>query len=342
MMLFGNGTTANPSCDKFVSSKSWMSLGDGKEVLVKHGSEVKKSEEDKEIVQNAQQTAKIEAGDLIYYSDKWVKVEELKEKDKLLIKSEDKPSEILLSDCTKEIAVQILVCTPSAFSINLVEVNARMTLDELCKKMGKRCGVKAGKVDWYYQGKLKERTETIEGIKLKPGDKLACILLGFDMKTFKRFARLDDSRGWYMSRSSADGITFIPSKTINLFGFGMYQTKEGPPTYTLQYEVKINDTVAKQDSVQITKPSSDTQIQQVFLNPSKDPIIVSAGEKISVIVKYPDYEDASRLIVGTGGEGYDAVEGNEPGLFKLEECSGSGNGTDIGSGQIPELYYSLT
>ena len=144
-----------------------------------------------------------------------------------------------------------------------------------------------------------------------------------------------------MSHTSPDAIGFVPSITINLFGFGMYYTREGPTTYIMKYEILLGDDVKKSDTVTVTKTDDSAQIGKIWLTSDHDPIVVPGGVKISIVVRYIEYEDNSRLMVGTAGEDYDGLEGNDPGLFKVEESSISANGTDIHAGQIPEIYYTI-
>ena len=81
------------------------------------------------------------------------------------------------------------------------------------------------------------------------------------------------------------------------------------------------------------------QIQQIFFNDSKEPLPVKAGENIGICVRYPEFDESSKLIVGDHGEEYEKIEDNEKELFKVSSHSDSGNGTDVNAGQIPELYY---
>ncbi len=343
-MLLERETTTNPPVmPGSGGAKSWTALGNGNEALVRRGPKAviqkEGSEEDKTTVATKHKPDQLDPGDLVFYCEKWLKVDSVVE-GKVTVTEKDKTIELALADCVRAIPVQVLVYTPMHMDVYIMELNGKQEMTRLTKKVCKRAGAKAGKADWYYEGKIREKTDTVEKIGVKPGEKLACLLLGYETHTFKRFPQLDTSRGWYMSHSSPDAITFVPSREINLFGFGMYYTKEGPPTYTLEYEVKINDQTLKQDTLPVTKPGPEAEIMQVFLDPNQTPTKVASGDKIAVIVKYPNYDEGSKLIVGTAGEGYDTIEGNEPGLFKVEECGSSGNGTDINAGQIPELYYS--
>lgn len=323
------------------SRKSWFDIGNGKEILVKNAATAK--EEDKsatDVVVTKKKVGKIESGDLAYVKGKWSKLEEVKE-GKGVIKTGEQTVEVNLSDCEKEIPLRILFCSATSQSIYLIELNGRKPLAKVSTKFCQRHSVKTKKADWYFNGKLQDTGATIESIQVKPNDKLVCMMLGYDMKTFKRFKRLDDSRGWYMSHSSGDSITFIPSKKIQVFGFGMYYTREGPPTYTLNYELFINDDSKLKSTVVSTKPGQDSIVMPIYFDPNCTPYQIDQGSKIMIIVKYDQYDEGSKLIVGTDGNGYDTVEGNETGLFKIEENGHSGNGTDTNAGQLPELYYAL-
>ena len=182
---------------------------------------------------------------------------------------------------------------------------------------------------------------TIEGLDVKPNDKLVCVNLGYDIKKFKRFGRVEEGRTWYMSRSSKDAIAFVAQKNVLIFGFGMFYTNQGSGTYTISYEIKLNEEVKVTGKLDVTKPGSDSVIKEVYFDEDKNPIQVASGTKIGIAVKYEEYSEDSRLAVGTDGSSVDEIEGNPPGLFQINSHDESQNGTGTSSGQIPELYYAM-
>ncbi len=338
-MLWETQATTNPAPAAAVPYKTWKCIGNGVEVLAKKDA-VKVVTESDAIVATKGETEKITAGDMVFWNDKWVEVSDVKDK-VVTVKQGGTKIETELEKCQKRIPIQILLCTSSATFVRMAQVNGRTELSKLAKKLAKQCSTPAKKADWHFNGKTVDAASTIEGLALKPNDKLACMLLGYEMKTYKRFTRLDD-RGWYMSRSSKDFIAFVALKSVMLFGFGMYYTREGPPTYTMGYEMLLNDEVKAQAVLTVTKPAPEDEVYPVYFDPLQNPIPISAGTKIAIVVRYENYEDASRLRVGTGGREHEDIEGNEKGLFQVESYSaGSSNGTDVNSGQIPELYYAI-
>lgn len=344
MYILEKDATDNPPPvnTKGNNSKIWIDIGNGKEILSKKINENK--EEDKasaEIVDLKKKSESIVAGDLVYFKGKWVKLEEVKE-GKGIIKEGELSIGLDLKECEKEIPINILFCSLTSQSVYLYNLKGRKSLEKVCLKYCKRHSVKAKKGDWYYKGKLQELTATIESIQVKPNDKLICTILGYDIKTFKRFTKLDEGRGWYMSHSSADAVTFIPTKRMDIFGFGMYYTQQGPPTYTLNYQILINDEEKLKGTFECTKPGSDSLVKPIYFDANFTSLQVQPEDKIGIVVKYETYDDSSRLLVGTDGNNYDTIEGNVPGLFKMEDNGHSGNGTDVGAGQIPELYYALS
>ena len=344
-MLFDKDATTNPPVINHLpfKDKAWTKIGNGNEILAKKQKESSVSAEDSEssIDSSKKTIAKFAEGDLVYHSARWTPVTSIKDSSTLVIKIEDKAVEVPTADCTKVIPIQALFCTSSELKLSIIHVNGKQILSDIAKKLLKMHGVKGNKCDWNFAGKKRDPKDTIEMTGIKPNDKIACMAFGYEMKTFKRFQRLDTSRGWYMAGDSPDAITFVPSKSILLFGFGMYNTREGPPTYTIEYEVLLGDDKVKTEKKDITKPDETTEITKMFLNTADDPIPVPADTKITVSVKYPTYDQQSRLLVGTGGGDYETIAENEAGLFKVEDSSLSQNGTDKSSGQIPEIYYAL-
>eukprot|EP00826_Nyctotherus_ovalis_P037086 TRINITY_DN3358_c0_g1_i1.p1 TRINITY_DN3358_c0_g1~~TRINITY_DN3358_c0_g1_i1.p1 ORF type:complete len:339 (+),score=73.13 TRINITY_DN3358_c0_g1_i1:103-1119(+) len=336
-MLFDKDSTTNPPALKLPFSKTWLSLGSGKEILANQSSAAKPSAN---IIVTSKRYGTLQPGNLIYYDNHWVPVDQVKD-NKAVVKVNEKIVELEIDDCVREIRIKILFCTSNCFYLHALPVRGNDTLEYISNKLIKKFNAKALKHDWFYSNKSCSKSATIEQLHANIDDKLLCLALGYDMRTFKRFRQLDDSRGWYLSRSSGDAVSFTAARAIYLFGFGMYYTKEGPKSYTMRYELLVNEEMVKSDVVVMDNSDDGTQIVQVFFDKEYKPISVDAGAKMTIVVKYLEFDEATRLLVGTSGENYNAVEDNEHGLFTVEESGLSGNGTDVHAGQIPELYYSL-
>jgi len=338
-MILEEECSKNSDVKKSMENKQWVSIGEGKEVLVQQNP-IKDNTPSEVILINKEQQANFKPGDLIWYSTQWIPIVSITN-NTVTIKTTEKTIELPLTECKTKIQIQILVCTQALLYSHILSVSADEILSKLGKKISKKFSSKTIKVDWYYNGKICTVNDSIESIGIKNNDKIICTLFGYDIKTFKRFREIEPGRGWYMSHSSADAITFIPSKNIALFGFGMYYTFSGPDTYTIRYEIILDEETKLENTVVISKRGDTEQISKVFLNEYQEPMFVSGGTKITVSVVYPTFENESRLQVGHYGNEYDSLEGNEPGLFTIEDSSRSHNGTGSSSGQIPELYYSL-
>eukprot|EP00826_Nyctotherus_ovalis_P066281 TRINITY_DN9783_c0_g2_i1.p1 TRINITY_DN9783_c0_g2~~TRINITY_DN9783_c0_g2_i1.p1 ORF type:complete len:350 (-),score=69.90 TRINITY_DN9783_c0_g2_i1:45-1094(-) len=321
------------------TQKTWISIGGGREVLVQQSTAKDKDVTDEIVVNKAVQSA-LKPGDLVWHADQWTPIAAVTN-NVVNIKMGEKSVEVALEECRTRIRLQVLVCTPALLYLHIVSVGAEELLSKLGKRLSKKFSVKTIKPDWYYNGKLCAITDTVESIGIKNNDKIVCTLLGYDIKTFKRFKEIEAGRGWYMSHSSPDAIAFIPSKGIVLFGFGMYYTLSGPETYTIKYELILNEEVKLENTATISKGDNPEQIWQVFFNEHREPVFIPGGMKVVVSVLYTEFNNDSRLQVGHQGNEYDSVQGNEPGLFTVEDTGRSHNGTGLSSGQIPELYYSV-
>lgn len=339
MILDEEASSGNLKWEGTLSNKVWVSVGDGKEVLVQQNSN-KNKESSEEILINKEQQITLKPGDLVWHLAQWMSVTGVAN-DIATIKTQEKSIELPISECKTKIRIQILICTTTLMYLHITSVNPDDTLAKLGKKMSKKFSTRIIKAEWYYNGKVCTVNDTIESIGIKDDDKIICGLFGYDIKTFKRFKEIEQGRGWFMSHTSADAISFIPSKNIGLFGFGMYNTLSGPGTYTIKYEIFLDDEAKLDNTAVISRASESEQISKVYFNDYEEPMIVSSGTKITVSLVYPTYESESRLQVGHHGNEYANVEGNEPGLFTVEDTSRSHNGTGLSSGQIPEIYYCL-
>jgi hypothetical protein len=324
------------------STKYWADIGNGREALVQK-EEVKKEETkgstEGEII-ITKEKSKIDVGDVLYINEKWAKIEEIKD-GKVTYKLNEQAMQIDEKDCIKEIKVRVLMCTSTNQSVYTIGVNGKLRLNDIQDLIIKILKVRSYKSDWYFNGKVQDKTSTIESLAVKPNDKLVCVNLGYDIKKFKRFKRVEEGRTWYMSRSSKDATTFVAQKSVLIFGFGMYYTNQGPGNYTLSYEIKFNEEIKMSGKLEVSKPGSDSVIKEIYFDEDKNPVQVPSGTKIGVAVKYEEYSEESRLAVGTDGNNVDEIEGNPQGLFTIESHSESHNGTGTSSGQIPELYYSM-
>jgi len=326
------------------NSQVWLDLGNGKEELVKPNPKSPKNPKSAKpnpskgkLVKNIKHTL-YSPGDFIYYNEKWIKIESVKE-NTCFIKINGNLTEIKLSECIKEILINVMVCSSNRTYLYGMLVNGRKTFKQLGTKLAKHNNLLLSKADWYFNGKKIHNETRVEGISIKPSEKILCMIQEYEMRTFRRFKKIEDTENWHMSKEKADAITIIPTQPISLFGFGMFHCIEGPLAYLMSYQIFLYDSLVKSDSVMVTRVGTE-QILQIFFSQSKEPIFVEAGMKFSIVIQYFDYEDASKLYKGTGGSDYDSIEGNEPGLFKILKHDLSGNGTDVNSGQIPELYYS--
>ncbi len=324
-------------------SKYWNDLGNGQEVLA--GAEEEKQpeavSEPKNSVVSLHDPAKVAVGDTIYLKDRWLAVEDIKE-GKAVCKAGTEKVEVPIGECVREIPIQVLVCTNASKPVVILQRNGRETLSNIQSELEKVVDFHGRKFEWYYGGKVQEMSSTLESLQVKPRDKLLCLNLGYEICKFKRFTIVAEGRAWYMSTTSKDAVTFVPSRNILLFGFGMYYTKQGPETYTMSYEVKFGDEVKSSAKVEIARPDSTSTVREIYLDEGQTPINVPAGTKIGVSVVYDQFDDNSRLYVGETGEtNVNEIEGNLPGLFEMETNSESQNGTGTTSGQIPELYYAI-
>jgi len=325
-----------PVCIENKQNKEWCSIGKGEEVLVKV--EIKKEEEDNNITSTKWAKNEIVNGDFVFYKDKWSRVVSVE--DAILgldVNGEEIKAEV--KNCLKSIPIEILICTDITVSVNFVEVEGLNTLEKIGKKILKKASSHLRMTNWYFRDKAQAITETVYSLELKPNDKLVCGLLSYEIKKFKRFKELG-SGNWHMSNSSYDSIIFVPTKCVVIFGFGMYCVKDGPKTYTIEYELFLNEKSIQKTRVNITDENAEDKIFKVYFRQDKSSIQVAPNTKIGICVRYAEFDNSSHLYTGTSGGSNPVVEGNEEDLFRIETHHNSSNGTGTSSGQIPEIYYS--
>eukprot|EP00826_Nyctotherus_ovalis_P007833 TRINITY_DN12006_c0_g2_i4.p1 TRINITY_DN12006_c0_g2~~TRINITY_DN12006_c0_g2_i4.p1 ORF type:complete len:280 (+),score=28.47 TRINITY_DN12006_c0_g2_i4:73-912(+) len=257
-----------------------------------------------------------------------------------ILKVEDKIIEIPLEKCSKKIHLQILVCTSSSNFVHICPVAGTTTLAKLACKLKRKFPSflsEERKADWYYGGKRCVGADTVQSLKIISQGRIVCAFLEFAYKTFKRFKEVN--HGWYVSAYSSDAIIFVPNKAIDLFGFGMYNIQQGQESFTIEYKVYIESTEEKKNKATIIKSEKDACITQIFFEESKKPITINAEDKVTISVVYENSDGSSELFYGSGDRNYDSIEGNEYNVFEVKSSDLSENGTDVLSGQIPELYY---
>ncbi len=346
MIFFEDGgkePESKPAPEPSGESKCWLDIGNGKEALVTQPARPSKAEDKPsasagKFIANKKH-AETKEGESIYYLGRWLRVDKVHD-GLCTIRSDGKNVDVPFVQCVKEIPIKVLVCNANRTYVYSMLVNGRKTLQQLGAKLAKHNDMHWCGVDWYYNGKKLNSETRIEGVNIKPNEKILCMMMEYEMKTFRRFKRMEETKGWYMNKEKVDAISFVPSQPISLFGFGMYHTREGAPTYLLSYQLAMYDSVVKTDSILVTKAGSEQTIMPIFFSQAKEPILVDAGVRVSIVLMYFDYDDSSRLLNGEDGGDYDSIEGNEPGLFKVEAHAESSNGTNVSVGQVPELYYA--
>jgi len=313
--------------------KSWTSLGDGTEALVKN----------QEISPQSLVTG---SSEIIKKTKKITTAGEISIGN--LFGEEEFPAEAKKEDPQPEqenvqkIKIQVLLCNVNTYNILMLTVNSDLTLAKLAKKVFKSVAIKPGKYEFLYKGIKQNVNDTIAKIGVKENDKIACTCLGYDIKTFKRFKETHEDDSWSLSSHEPDAISFIAHRKVKIFGFGMYRVKEGPSSFVLKFELYVNDRKICEGKCEYNKFDYYTdEIGKIWLNEDHEPFDAPEESKITISVIYENFDNDTRIHYGIQGELYNNIEDNESGIFTVEVCSRSQNGTDLGSGQIPEIYYAI-
>lgn len=156
---------------------------------------------------------------------------------------------------------------------------------------------------------------------------------------FNRFKSVYTSYGWSNSGNYPDGIAFVPTQSIKVWGFSTFAARE-KPSYEIRYRVKINGDEVEEDTVTAT----GWEDEHYYRHRLKGVYDVSSGSKIDFtcwIAENLASKSNVETFYGEDGYSYDQVENEHMGLFKIESGSESNNGTSVYSGHFGEIFYYL-
>ena len=171
---------------------------------------------------------------------------------------------------------------------------------------------------------------TFEQLSLKSNCKI--LLCGQKLINCK-VNRFNQVLNWWYSYNM-DGITFSCNKKIKLTGIGMYGSHEGK-TQNGTLKIYENETPSNllYDEVIEILPAADQSNAIVPIN-FKKPIVIRQNIDYTIQFQCSNY---CYLYYGNGGIA--TVEGEKGVEFYFKFTQGSAHGTNVQSGNFPELYY---
>jgi hypothetical protein len=171
---------------------------------------------------------------------------------------------------------------------------------------------------------------TFEQLSLKSNCKI--LLCGQKLINCK-VNRFNQVLNWWYSYNM-DGITFSCNKKIKLTGIGMYGSHEGK-TQNGTLKIYENDTPSNLlcDEIIEISPAADQSNAIVPIN-FKKPIVIRQNIDYTIQFQCSNY---CYLYYGNGGIA--TVEGEKGVEFYFKFTQGSAHGTNVQSGNFPELYY---
>ena len=171
---------------------------------------------------------------------------------------------------------------------------------------------------------------TFEQLSLKSNCKI--LLCGQKLINCK-VNRFNQVLNWWYSYNM-DGITFSCNKKIKLTGIGMYGSHEGK-TQNGTLKIYENETPSNllYDEVIEILPAADQSNAIVPIN-FKKPIVIRQNIDYTIQFQCSNY---CYLYYGNGGIA--TVEGEKGVEFYYKFTQGSAHGTNVQSGNFPELYY---
>jgi E3 ubiquitin-protein ligase MYCBP2 len=147
--------------------------------------------------------------------------------------------------------------------------------------------------------------------------------------------------GWGYNVGSVEAVLFCPDHDVLLGGFGLYG---GRGQYNA--EVKVYESSESGD----VKPTDDNLVvsteekgyscerNKTFKSLFEHPVVLVANNWYLAHIKITSPSGAS---TDAGSSGQAQVTGPDSVVFNFKNSRESNNGTDVGSGQIPEFLYRI-
>ena len=144
---------------------------------------------------------------------------------------------------------------------------------------------------------------------------------------FKRFKEPNNTWFWCNNGCSADGIIFVPTQNVRVWGFTWYAANQ-KDSYEMKYRVKIDNNSVEEDQIS----ASGWEDKYYFRFRLKGIYDANAGSKIEFTVWIAENLQSQtevRTYHGDWGDDYETYENEHMGLFKVESSSESDNGTGV-------------
>lgn len=109
----------------------------------------------------------------------------------------------------------------------------------------------------------------------------------------------------------------------------------------MRYCIQIDGVEVESGDTKVYSEWEDTYYKSVMLN---DAYPVKAEGRINIkvwIAKNMNNRETLYTWSGTEGDSYANVENEHKGLFRIDSGEGGENGTYVGSGQVPGIYYFM-
>ena len=241
------------------------------------------------------------------------------------------------SEVLSEIPITIVFMKGSTKVQEIIYLSVTSTLKEMFDKVQNSLdsGDSLIEAKLYSQGKELEKTdETLEKLKIAPFSKILATYTPGKPLRVSRYAT--NCAGWCIGSSGLDGISFSASKNIRVIGFGIYPptgNSEMTGTAKLHQGDGTKGTLLWSEDIKVAKNATESDSTAYRINFDK-PYLLKQGDFFACTISFTGSGNSYY-----GNNGKVTTEGEGDVTFTFKNCEGAHNGTNSGSGQIPEIYY---
>ena len=261
-------------------------------------------------------------------------------KDTIQVKIQGIIHEFDKKDAMNEVPISILLISNSMKTEQTFYFPANSTLQEVFSKLENSIESKTKHIELnlFLEGKeLTPSNDTIEKLRINPFTKIIATIRQGKTYTISRF--LNISQGWGVGNRCIDGVAFHTSKNIRLIGVGSYPF-ENPSSLNCVINLHAGEGIAgeiiyTQEAV-VMKKSEDNVSKTAIRLMFDKPVLLMANEPYTLTIMF---RSSGSCCYGTQGKA--SVEGEDGTVFSFKYASigDNDNGTEVGSGLLPELYY---
>lgn len=253
----------------------------------------------------------------------------------ITVKIEGQLHELPEEEIMSEVPLSVVFMNNSLKTEEVLYVPTSFTMNEVVEKLESSLVNRdsAYSVSLYFRGKEVEvSAESLEKLKILPWSKFLGLVQPKKPLSVQRYTTHYNQ--WTLSAGHVVGLSFMPSKTIRIIGFGLYKMTNGVMNAeaTLCTGMSIRGDAVTHKTISIGQGVDNKEIEKVMFS---RPYLVREGEFATI---YLSMNQQCNSNYGCGGKHTMEAEGEVTFTFKLPTDMPS-QLNSVEDGQFPELYY---